>query len=188
MRHRSSSLRRHDVKRLLIVFTNKKAIVGPGLNLDLKPEEKERLRRVMLQIKTEVIQDFGTTVTMAEYPKHDMAIAGFLAREVLSCEYKGFVRLRGFIEDVDEMHKSRSIETLILCCLSSAPDRPQEEAIYPKFVNWWNTHCFLFGMSMIPQHVRDGDGSVLLIDYQSRTIEWLMYVGEPSETKASTTV
>lgn len=170
---------------MLLVFTNKSAIVGPGLNIDITPEEKKRLRTAVRWIKTEVILDFGTTVVMAEFPKQEMASAIFIAHEVLKCEFNGFVRLEDFIKETEKLHKNQAIETLIVCCLSFAPDRTYHEAFYPEFFRWWNERCHLFGIQMISPHTRDGDGSVLLIDYENREARWLMDIGIST---ASTTV
>lgn len=173
-----SNHRRTELKRMLLVFTNKSAIIGPGLNFDLTPEERDRLRMAVTNIRAEAAYGLGTTATMAQYTNAAMAAGCFLANDVLECAFQSFVGLNGFVEQVNKLHHSEEgIATIIVNCLSFYPDRTPEESFYPVFWRWWNERCYLFGMPTVPPHDRNGDKAALLIDYQKREVKWLMDVG-----------
>lgn len=166
------------MKRMLLVFTNQNAIVGPGLDFDLTPEEKDRLRMAITNLRPEVAYDLGTAATMAQYPNTAMAASCFLANDVLECVFESFVGLNGFVEKVNKLHLEQGVTTIIVSCLSFYPDRTPEENFYPVFYKWWNERCYLFGMPAIPTHDRNGDKAALLIDYQKREVKWLLDVGQ----------
>lgn len=175
------------MRRMIIIFVDSSEHVGEGLSGGISKNEKERLDKASLLLAPH-LRSQGSVLLLSQWMNPVSRGAALHLITTLNLKDNpgvaaSFVGIEGMMEEI----RTHDPDTTI-CCVSTDWMESGRATFFDLFPVVWNKSCSFFSMPLItaPDGVRDGNGRIIVIDYESSAILWLEVLPlKPAEVPAS---